>query len=186
MQRRQLLKITGLGTGLGAGLAALGTLGASLGSSFALASRNDQRTNDSGVEPLQKSKAEWQQLLSKERFYILFEEGTERPHSSALNKEKRDGTYICAACKLPLFESKHKYESGTGWPSFFRPIKGALGEKTDYKLFYPRREYHCARCGGHQGHVFKDGPRPTGLRYCNNGLALEFVAADSPLPALVQ
>ena len=108
-------------------------------------------------------------------FYVLREEGTERAGTSPLNDEKRDGTFVCAGCALPLFKSETKYESGTGWPSFYAPIEGALGTKVDRKLFMARTEYHCIRCGGHQGHVFKDGPRPTGLRYCNNGVALDFI-----------
>jgi peptide-methionine (R)-S-oxide reductase len=105
----------------------------------------------------------------------LREEGTERPFSSALNKEKRKGTYVCAGCGQPLFTSDMKFDSGTGWPSFFRCIPGALDTKQDRKLFVTRTEYHCARCGGHQGHVFEDGPKPTGQRWCNNGVALAFV-----------
>jgi peptide-methionine (R)-S-oxide reductase len=116
---------------------------------------------------------------------VLFKENTEPPGSSPLNKEKRDGTYICAACYLPLFSSEAKYESGTGWPSFWQPIAPAhIGNKRDFLMIIPRTEYHCARCGGHQGHVFKDGPQPTGLRYCNNGLALNFVPKGEPLPEL--
>lgn len=134
---------------------------------------------------LSLSKQQWKQRLPADAYAVLFEEATERPHSSPLNKEKRDGQYICAACHLPLFKSKWKYDSGTGWPSFYDADKDHLGFKTDYKAFYPRKEYHCARCGGHQGHVFKDGPRPTGLRYCNNGLALKFVPDGEALPALV-
>lgn len=137
-----------------------------------------------GVPPLLKSKAEWKQLLPRDRFLVLFEEDTEPPHSSPLNNEKRDGTYVCAACWLPLFDSSKKFDSGTGWPSFFDPLPGSVGTKTDYKLILPRKEYHCARCGGHQGHVFADGPPPTGLRYCNNGLALEFVPREEKLPEL--
>ncbi len=133
---------------------------------------------------LKKSRAEWKKLLPAASYAVLFEEDTERPDSSPLNKEKRVGTYICAACYLPLFKSDTKFNSGTGWPSFFDPIKGAIAQKTDYKLFLPRTEYHCARCGGHQGHVFDDGPKPTGLRYCNNGVALNFVPATDKLPEL--
>ena len=133
---------------------------------------------------LNKSKAEWKKLLEPARYEILFEEDTERPGSSPLNQEKRSGLYICAACYLPLFDAKHKYESGTGWPSFTQPIEGRLGTKKDYKLVWPRIEYHCARCGGHQGHVFDDGPPPRNERWCNNGLALLFVPQGEKLPAL--
>ena len=135
-------------------------------------------------EPLGEQVDKWKQLLTKDQFHILFEEGTERPLSSPLNNLKADGTFICAACYLPLFESETKYDSGTGWPSFYQPIEGRLGTKLDLKLVWPRTEYHCIRCEGHQGHVFDDGPEPTGLRYCNNGLALEFVPVDQPLPEL--
>lgn len=151
-----------------------------------LVSKLVRGTNEEPLDfsPLERPKDEWRKLLSKTAYRVLFEEGTERPWSSPLNKEKRDGHYICAACYLPLFEAKTKYDSGTGWPSFFRPIEGRLGTSRDLKLYTPRTEYHCARCGGHQGHIFDDGPRPTGKRYCNNGVALAFVAAGEKLPEL--
>ena len=129
-----------------------------------------------------KSKAEWQALLPAESYAVLFEHGTERAGSSELEAEKRAGTFVCAACFLPLFASTSKFNSGTGWPSYFDYVPGALAMKKDYRLVLPRTEYHCARCGGHQGHVFKDGPKPTGLRYCNNGVALRFVPEGEPLP----
>jgi peptide-methionine (R)-S-oxide reductase len=124
-----------------------------------------------------KTDAEWRKLLTPAQFNILREEGTERPYSSPLNNEKRKGTFVCAACELALFDSTTKYDSGTGWPSFWQALPDAVGTKVDYKLVYPRTEYHCARCDGHQGHVFDDGPKPTGRRYCNNGLALKFIPA---------
>ncbi len=133
---------------------------------------------------LRKSHSEWKSLLSPDRYAVLFEEDTERPHTSPLNQEKREGAFVCAACFLPLFDSNRKYESGTGWPSFWEPRASAVGTKRDFKLVWPRTEYHCARCGGHQGHVFDDGPKPTGKRYCNNGLALQFVARGEPMPGL--
>jgi len=138
----------------------------------------------SGFTKLQKSKAEWRKVVSEDRYSVLFEAGTERPFSSPLNGEKRSGTFLCAACYLPLFSSDSKFDSGTGWPSFFRALEGRVGTRRDFKLVLPRTEYHCARCGGHQGHVFTDGPPPTGLRYCNNGVALEFVPDGQSLPEL--
>lgn len=127
------------------------------------------------IDKINLSNAEWKKRLTKEQYYVLREAGTERSGTSPLDKEKREGTFICAGCDLPLFMSDKKYNSGTGWPSFFDVIDGHVETSTDYKIFVPRTEYHCARCGGHQGHVFKDGPQPTGLRYCNNGVALKFI-----------
>jgi peptide-methionine (R)-S-oxide reductase len=126
-------------------------------------------------EPLKLSAAEWRKRLNPAAYEVLREEGTERAGTSPLNGEKRDGVFACAGCDLPLFTSAMKYESGTGWPSFFTTIPGVFGSKTDYKLFLPRKEYHCIRCGGHHGHVFEDGPPPTGQRWCNNGVALKFI-----------
>jgi len=129
------------------------------------------------INKVTKTEAEWKAMLTKEQFNVLRKEGTERPFTSPLNNEKRAGTFACAGCGLPLFTSDTKYDSGTGWPSFFRAIPGHVETKTDYKIGVPRTEYHCARCGGHQGHIFEDGPQPTGLRYCNNGVSLTFTPA---------
>ncbi len=162
MQRRSLIKLLGA-----AALAPV--VGQSV---FAR-----QETAMTQIEKLDLSDAEWRERLTPQQYDILREEGTERPGSSELLHEKRDGSYVCAGCDHPLFDASMKYDSGTGWPSFYTTLPNAFETKKDFKLIWPRTEYHCARCGGHHGHVFDDGPKPTGLRYCNNGLALKFIPA---------
>jgi peptide-methionine (R)-S-oxide reductase len=124
--------------------------------------------------PVQKTEEEWRDALTPEQYHVLREHGTERAGSSPLNLEKRGGTFVCAACGAPLFDSDTKYESGTGWPSFFKPLPDAVGTSVDRSYFMVRTEVYCARCGSHLGHVFPDGPPPTGERYCMNGVALAF------------
>ena len=161
----------------GAGALALGPLGAC---------STEGRADDASERDLERLKPvdEWRAILPPERFRILFEDRTEPAYSSPLDGETRAGTYVCAACFQPLFTSETKYDSGTGWPSFWAPIDDALETAPDHSLFVIRTEYHCRRCGGHQGHVFDDGPPPTGDRWCNNGLALEFVPEGEALPEL--
>ena len=134
-------------------------------------------TGEIEITKIELSDAQWKEKLTPMQYKVLRKEGTERPFTSELNDEKRAGTFACAGCDLPLFTSDTKYDSGTGWPSFYDAIPNHIGTSTDFKMILPRTESHCARCGGHQGHVFKDGPQPTGLRYCNNGVALKFQPA---------
>jgi peptide-methionine (R)-S-oxide reductase len=161
MDRRSFIKLT---TG-GAGVLLLHAV---IGTERAMAAPER-------IAKISKTNAEWRKELTPEQYDVLREEGTEPPFSSPLNHEKRAGTFACVACGLALFPSQYKFDSGTGWPSFYDVLPGHVETTTDYKLVLPRTEYHCARCGGHHGHVFKDGPAPTGLRYCNNGVALKFI-----------
>ena len=127
-----------------------------------------------------KTDAEWRKLLTPEQYRVLRQHGTERANTSPLNHEHSRGTFVCAGCGQPLYDSETKFESGTGWPSFFAPIDGAIETSLDFKLIVPRTEVHCSRCGGHLGHVFSDGPQPTGQRYCMNGVALKFEPQKKP------
>jgi peptide-methionine (R)-S-oxide reductase len=151
---------------------------------IAAASVQERLGAGEAIAKLEKSKSEWRKLLAPDAYAVLFEERTEAPFTSPLDREKRQGTFVCAACYLPLFSSKAKFDSGTGWPSFTEPIAGRVATKRDFKLIWPRTEYHCVRCGGHQGHLFDDGPPPTKQRWCNNGVALKFVPEGDPVPQL--
>ena len=157
------------------GLGIVGTAAAALG----LSRGGDADARDARTYPVAYSEGEWKQRLTPEQYRVLREHGTERPGSSPLNGEKRKGTFVCAACDQPVFTGETKFESGTGWPSFYAPIEGGIGTSSDNTLFMTRTEVHCARCGGHLGHVFEDGPKPTGLRYCMNGVAMKFRPADA-------
>lgn len=137
-----------------------------------------ENANPEKVEKIVMSDEEWKKKLSPEQYEVLREEGTERAFTNPMYLEKRKGRYLCAGCGLELFRSDMKYDSGTGWPSFFDVLPGRVETKKDFKILHVRTEYHCARCGGHQGHVFDDGPAPTGLRYCNNGVSLTFVPEE--------
>ena len=153
----------------------LGTGGAGLLGGFALFGGQSPSHAKEGKFEVALSEAQWRKRLTPQQFAVLRQESTERPGSSPLNKEKRKGTYVCAGCAQPLYSSATKFESGTGWPSFWKPLPGAVGTKPDNTLFFIKRtEVHCSRCGGHLGHVFDDGPKPTGLRYCMNGDAMKF------------
>ena len=166
LSRRELLRIGGL---------------ALAGSLFGLAACTPQAPATTAPRgksfEIMRSEAEWRERLSPAQYTVLRREGTERPYSSPLNSEHRKGTFACAGCALPVFSSTTKFESGTGWPSFWAPLPNAVGEDTDSTLGMVRTEVHCRRCGGHLGHVFDDGPKPTGLRYCMNGVAMTFAPA---------
>jgi peptide-methionine (R)-S-oxide reductase len=161
MNRRLALKLSGISF-----------LALAVGKNLAIAETE-------GTFEITKTPEEWKKILTPEQFATLREEATERSFTSSLNEEKRKGTFSCAGCQLPLFASETKFDSGTGWPSFYDHLPNAIGTKEDDTLFTSRTEVHCRRCGGHLGHVFEDGPKPTGLRYCMNGVALTFTAMEA-------
>ena len=181
MQRRQFLVIAG---GIGLGALIPGMTSGRAGAEVSVKRHHEWDVSGAELERLSRSADDWRELLGKDAWEVLFREKTERPFSSPLDEEYGDGTYVCAACHLPLFSSEAKYDSETGWPSFYTAVEGHVDTKLDLKLIWPRTEYHCIRCGGHQGHVFNDGPDPTGERWCNNGLALRFIPAGESLPSL--
>ena len=186
MNRRRILELTGLGLVVPFAHAS-NVFAADSGTDDTVAAiqarwRTFLPTNTNGVDKtpkIERPREQWKLELPADSYRVLFEDDTERPFSSALDKEKRAGVFVCRACALPLFTSEMKFDSGTGWPSFFTAIPDHLETKTDFKLIWPRTEYHCAKCGGHQGHVFDDGPAPSGQRWCNNGAALRFIARDA-------
>ncbi len=170
MFRREFLMIAG-----GSALAFAGYRASQFGSSDTI----DELTTGSteGSFEITHTEAEWRSMLSEAQFQVLRKEATERPFTSPLNNEKRAGMFHCAGCDLPLYPSKTKYDSGTGWPSFYKPLPNAVGMREDFSLLFPRTEVHCRRCGGHLGHIFDDGPEPTGKRHCINSVALKFTIA---------
>ncbi len=183
MERRTVLKGLALWPVAGLGIATLARSASSKGGDVSAEElqKNWKMLLPAGAEvaapspPLKLTKEEWRKRLTPAAYNVLREEGTERAGTSPLNGEKRPGLFVCAGCNLPLFTSAMKFDSGTGWPSFFTAIPGAFETKSDFKLVLPRKEYHCVRCGGHHGHIFDDGPPPTGQRWCNNGVALRFL-----------
>ena len=160
------------------GLGAVGAAAAGLGLNRLFGGEASE-AKEAKAFPVNLSDDEWKKRLSKEQYHVLREHGTERAGTSPLNQEKRKGTFVCAACEQPVFTAEAKFESGTGWPSFYAPIEGGVATSQDNTLFMSRTEVHCARCGGHLGHVFEDGPKPTGLRYCMNGVAMKFKPAQA-------